>query len=272
MGSEPSLELVGSAGDAAGAADVCNRERPDVALVDVRMPGGGAAATRQILARSHNTRVVAFSGHSDRATILEMVAAGASGYLVKGCSEREIVETVLRTGLGQANPATETTAAVILDVSAQVRAQEREFEEQRRRRERCEKVIETRAVSMVFQAIADLNTGRVVGAEALARFRDERSRGPDWWFSEARAVGLLVELEVITLALALERLPELPSDVALAINLSPETLATSAFADELAEVPGERVTIEMTEHARVDDYEELATTLSGVRGRGSASR
>ncbi len=59
--SERSLALVAAAGDAAGAIEAAERERPDVALVDVRMPGGGATAARGIRGCSPSTRVLAFT-------------------------------------------------------------------------------------------------------------------------------------------------------------------------------------------------------------------
>jgi DNA-binding NarL/FixJ family response regulator len=92
---EPDLHLVGAVGDASAAADAAARELPDVAIVDVRMPGGGGAwATREIRRRSPSTRVLAFSGHSDQETVDEMLDAGAHGYLVKGSSITVILETI----------------------------------------------------------------------------------------------------------------------------------------------------------------------------------
>jgi len=92
---EPDFQLVGAVGDAPAAADAAERELPDVAIVDVRMPGGGGAwATREIRRRSPSTRVLAFSGHTDQQTVNEMLDAGAQGYLVKGSSITVILETI----------------------------------------------------------------------------------------------------------------------------------------------------------------------------------
>jgi DNA-binding NarL/FixJ family response regulator len=79
------LVLIGAAGDADQAIDLAREHRPDVALLDVKMPsGGGPRATREIRVLSPETRVVALSAYEDRATVLEMLRAGAAGYLVKG--------------------------------------------------------------------------------------------------------------------------------------------------------------------------------------------
>jgi signal transduction histidine kinase len=108
------LELIGAAGDADQAIDLAGRHHPDVALVDVKMPsGGGPRASREIRRLSPETRVVALSAYEDRATVLEMLRAGASGYLVKGTSAGEIVEAIRRSVRGQASLSTEVTAEVI---------------------------------------------------------------------------------------------------------------------------------------------------------------
>jgi signal transduction histidine kinase len=108
------LELVGAAGDAEQAINMAREHRPDVALVDVKMPlGGGPRASREIRILSPETRVVALSAYEDRATVLEMLRAGAAGYLVKGTSAGEIVEAIRRSVRGQASLSTEVTAEVI---------------------------------------------------------------------------------------------------------------------------------------------------------------
>jgi DNA-binding NarL/FixJ family response regulator len=91
---EPAFELVGAVEDAGGAIAVAARETPDVALVDVRMPGGGATAARGIKLRSPATSVLAFSAHDDALTMQEMYDAGADGYVVKGSSVNEIIASI----------------------------------------------------------------------------------------------------------------------------------------------------------------------------------
>src|SRR6266480_4557669 len=70
---EPSFELVGETSSAAAAIDLAAQEQPDVAVIDVRMPGGGPAAARGIKRKSPDTRMLAFSAADDRATVLEML-------------------------------------------------------------------------------------------------------------------------------------------------------------------------------------------------------
>ena len=88
------VELVGTAVDAATAVETVERLRPDVAIVDVRMPGGGPTAARAITTRIPETSVIAFSAYDDDATKAEMLAAGASDYVVKGRSPGAILESI----------------------------------------------------------------------------------------------------------------------------------------------------------------------------------
>lgn len=98
--STPDLRLVGSAEDAEGAIRLVDRYRPDVALLDVRMPGGGLRATRLISSR-WGTRVVALSAISDQLSVNAMLHAGAVAYLVKGGSVEEILDAIISAASGE---------------------------------------------------------------------------------------------------------------------------------------------------------------------------
>ena len=95
---EPSFALAGTVADAEQAIASAGRELPDVALVDVRMPGGGAQAARGIKRCSPRTSVLAFSAHDDARTMRDMRAAGADGYIVKGSPVAEIVASIAQAG------------------------------------------------------------------------------------------------------------------------------------------------------------------------------
>jgi DNA-binding NarL/FixJ family response regulator len=75
--------ICAEAGDAAGAVDAALRERPDIALLDVRMPGGGIEAARAISTAVPGTRVVMLTVSRNDADVRAAVAAGAVGYLLK---------------------------------------------------------------------------------------------------------------------------------------------------------------------------------------------
>jgi signal transduction histidine kinase len=114
LSSDATIEVVGSAKDADEAIEMAAESKPDVALLDVKMPGGGGArAAREIRTISPQTHVVALSAYEDRRTVLEMLRAGAVGYVVKGTSADEILRTVRRSLRGQGSLSAEVTADVI---------------------------------------------------------------------------------------------------------------------------------------------------------------
>jgi EAL domain-containing protein (putative c-di-GMP-specific phosphodiesterase class I) len=117
-----------------------------------------------------------------------------------------------------------------------------------------------------LQPIVDLATGRVVGAEALARFPDRRA--PDVHFAEADSKGILIDLEIAAVRAALRRLAELPPSAYLTVNVSPATAVSPRLAAALAGTPAHRIVLELTEHAPVADYPTLEAALSSLRARG----
>jgi DNA-binding NarL/FixJ family response regulator len=81
------FRVVASVASADAATDAAAAHRPHLAVVDVRMPGGGAAAITGIRACSPDTVVLVCSSYDDRHTRRTMVDAGASGYVVKGADD-----------------------------------------------------------------------------------------------------------------------------------------------------------------------------------------
>jgi len=129
-------------------------------------------------------------------------------------------------------------------------------------------VLDRDDIDIEFQPVFDLVDCRIVSLEALARFWTEPMRSPSAWFAEATEVGLGVELELAAIRSALQRLDEFPPEVNLALNVSPTTALDRRFCELLLDV-AERVVIEITEHAQVDDYEELQRALAPLRQRGA---
>jgi DNA-binding NarL/FixJ family response regulator len=101
----PDLELVGMAEDAVEAIELARVTHPDVAIIDVKMPGGGGSrATREILWHSPETRVLALSARAERDCVLEMREAGAACYMLKGTPADQILRTI-RDCAAEPNPA-----------------------------------------------------------------------------------------------------------------------------------------------------------------------
>ena len=263
---EDGIQVVAVAADAVAAVEAAAQEHPDVAILDVKMPGGGGPhAARGILAESPETRVVALSAYGDRASILEMLRAGAVAYLVKGSVPDEVTQTIQRVLRGESAFSPDVASTVVRELSEQLAGKEEAEARRNRMLARIQAVIELGGIHPVYQPIVDLSRGRVTGVEALARFATGM---PLQWFEEAADVGLREELEASAVAVALAGLPALPVDAYLSLNLSPSTLLRRDVAHLLGAVPLERIVIEMTEHAPVGDYEALNRALQPLRKGG----
>ena len=265
---EPSLELTDSVADAAQAILAATRDQPGVAVLDVRMPGGGAHAARGIKRHSPGTRLLALSIEKNCDTVVEMLEAGADGYLVKNSSIETIVSSIQRAAAGQGVLSNEVTGGVIEHLARQLHERGPGPERLREREQRIRRVLDGGVLRAVYQPICTLE-GAIVGAEALARFRDQPAFGPEWWFAEAREVGLSCELELLAAEAALAGLERLPAGAYLTVNVSPATLVTPAFLDLIAGSDGARLVIEVTEHARVDNYGTLREALAACRSFGA---
>ena len=135
-------------------------------------------------------------------------------------------------------------------------------------RKRMVDLLERENLTIAMQPIVDLQLDGCVMAEALARFPD--GRGPDVWFREAQEMGLGVELELLAVETALARTPELPLDVGVSINASPSLILDRRLAETIYQsgIPLDRVTLEITEHAAVTEYDDIKAALLVLRERG----
>ncbi len=265
---EDRLILVGEAGDADQAIELAVSRRPDVALVDVSMPaGGGPRAAREIIRVSPETRVIALSAFEDRPTVLEMLRAGAVGYLVKGTASEDLVLSISKVFDGGASLSAEVLDGIVHELASQLRREEIERDQRSARRGEIDRFLAGDGLTMVFQPIVDLRSREVVGTEALARFRSLPLRPPNEWFAEAVKHELGVQLELLAIRGAMRALPSLPDDTYLSVNCSHH----AAMSDDLAKAIGDhapRMVIEITEHEAIDDYVLLSHALEALRERG----
>ena len=270
VGGEPAFELVGAAADAIDAIALAAATQPDIALLDVRMPGGGGvAAARGIGHCSPATKVIALSAEGDRSTVLGMLEAGAVGYLLKGGSVDELFKAIEHAPEGHAVLSLEITGEVIEELVGQLRQTSRTRKRSDVLERRIRRAIDDEAaLRIVFQPIVGLVDGVTLGVEALARFAGPPKRAPNLWFAEAAAVDLQVELELAAVRKALEALPELPPGHFLAVNVSPITLTKAAFRKLMAATEAARLVVEITEHAPIRDYSRLDDALAKLRALG----
>jgi EAL domain-containing protein (putative c-di-GMP-specific phosphodiesterase class I) len=256
------IRVVATARDADEAIARALESRPDVALLDVRMPrGGGARAAREILRRLPEVRVIALSAYRDRESVLEMLRAGATSYVTKDASPEELVDAIRRAIRREGEPM-RFAGHVLHGVDPGLDPGEASA-----RMERIGRVVGEGGLRLVFQPVVRLATGEAEGYEALARFPGA-GRPPDEWFAEAATVGSLAELELATVRLALGHLDRIPGGALLFLNLSPSTVTSPALRRELAGVQASRVVLEVTERAPVADYPRLRGVLEDLRRDG----
>jgi DNA-binding NarL/FixJ family response regulator len=99
----PDLEVVGEADDGAEAVALVARLRPDVVLMDVRMPGvDGLEATRRIVASGSPTRVIVLTTYDVDDSVFAALRAGASGFMLKDVRPAELVEAIRVVARGDA--------------------------------------------------------------------------------------------------------------------------------------------------------------------------
>jgi DNA-binding NarL/FixJ family response regulator len=97
------FEVVGTAGDGNQAVRIAAATRPEVAVVDLQLPGrSGVDVTRQLAAADPPCRVLVLSASGEQPDVLAAVTAGATGYLVKSASREELLDAVRRTAAGDA--------------------------------------------------------------------------------------------------------------------------------------------------------------------------
>jgi len=93
--------VVGQGASAADAVELAGRLEPDIALLDISMPGGGIDAARRVAAASPGTRVVMLTVSEAEADVMEALKAGAAGYVLKGVSADELTHTLREIAAGR---------------------------------------------------------------------------------------------------------------------------------------------------------------------------
>ncbi|MEV4636435.1 EAL domain-containing protein [Actinoplanes sp. NPDC049548] len=129
-------------------------------------------------------------------------------------------------------------------------------------------VLHHNALRTVFQPIVRLEDGTVRGYEALTRFDDRLFPDPVQAFASANEAGLGVQLEILAIERALQRLDDLPEGAWLSLNASVEALLTPRTISLLLSHANRKIAVELTEHTRVTDYSALHEVTGLLRAAG----
>ena len=102
LGAQPDMEIVAEAEDGAGTVEAVQKQTPDVAVIDVSMPGmNGLEAMRRINAEVPGIKVLCLSMHTDSRFVKAAFRSGARGYLLKECALEDLVAAIHGVSAGQ---------------------------------------------------------------------------------------------------------------------------------------------------------------------------
>jgi len=114
---QENLHVIGEADDGRTAVRLAKQLRPDLVIMDVTMPDlNGIDATRQIRAADPNVRIIALSMHAERQFVMQMLAAGASGYLPKDCPVDELLSAIDAVARGETFLSPKVTGVLVKEV------------------------------------------------------------------------------------------------------------------------------------------------------------
>jgi DNA-binding NarL/FixJ family response regulator len=99
---EPDMQVVGTVGDGAAAVDMVTQKKPDMVLMDLKMPIlNGVEATRRIRAQFPDIKVLVLTTYADDEWVFDAIQAGASGYLLKDTPRDEVIKAIRGTMEGK---------------------------------------------------------------------------------------------------------------------------------------------------------------------------
>lgn len=122
LGTDSDLSVTGEAHNAADAIDLASTLRPDVILLDLRMPGAtGIQATRRLRDREFGGAIIVLTSYGDQAYVREALEAGADGYLLKSTPSEELISSIHAAARGRRALSPELLDGVLNDFTGLAR-------------------------------------------------------------------------------------------------------------------------------------------------------
>ena len=251
------------------------QRQPDLALVDLHMPHlDGCEVLRQLSARAAGTYLptVILTADASPEALQRALQCGARDFITKPFDATEVllrVRNLLQTSY--LHKELRLHNRWLRSKTDELHAHQQAARGERSQQvDRIRAVLRTQDITLVFQPVTDVQTGRVVGVEALSRFLPEPSRPPDVWFAEAEQVGLGVDLQLLAIQHALEAVEAFPPEIFLAVNLTPAVVLDPRH--RLLRTAGsalQRLVLELTEQLPLEDYDVLNAALAPLRAGGA---
>lgn len=257
------LERVYAETDARKVTRLLSTRKPDLVVTGLRMSyvdGFGVLAQVRRHAAGDYLPVMVLTGDISAESRNRALVEGAQDFLTKPVDSSEVVLRI--ANLLQ----TRQLYATLRYLTA---VQTRPGGEHAEVLSRIETVLRDRTLSHVFQPIQDLETGAIVGHEALSRFPDLGFGGPDRWFADAFTVDRGVDLEWLAACSALRYFDTAPRDLLLTVNMSPATVMHLAEKELCPVELWPRIIIELSEQVPVEDYPALERALAPLRSYGA---
>jgi two-component system response regulator DevR len=124
----PQFDVVAEAGDAQEALEMTLKYKPDVVVMDIRLPGkSGIEATQDILRQHPQTKIIMLTSYADDDILFDAIAAGASGYVLKQIGGDDLVRALMTVGRGESMLDPAVTQRVFQQVRSNARQAEDEF-------------------------------------------------------------------------------------------------------------------------------------------------
>ena len=116
LASADGLEIVGEAATRDAVLDLVDAVRPDIVVLDLTLPEGDALPLVRVVREAHpRVRIIVLTMHSDAETVRQALAAGASGYLVKGAHSQELIAAIRAVARGERYLHSSVTGAIVDD-------------------------------------------------------------------------------------------------------------------------------------------------------------